>query len=123
MTDATPETLARGCAILEALAAIDSVGRASNPPFIARIEADLAEAGAASRRIDWEPGVTTNLLATLGPADRRGLVLSGHADAAPVDDQVWTADPFQPAQRVGRLYGRGTAEKGFSGFCWRRRRR
>ena len=55
-----------------------------------------------------------NLLATLGPRDQPGFVLSGHTDVVPVADQRWTSDPFALAKRDDRLHGRGTCDmKGF----------
>jgi acetylornithine deacetylase len=55
-----------------------------------------------------------NLFATLGPADRPGIVLSGHTDVVPVDGQPWTVAPFELTERDGKLYGRGTADmKGY----------
>jgi len=57
-----------------------------------------------------EDGTKANLYATVGPADRPGIMLSGHTDVVPVDGQEWTADPFAVVERGGRLYGRGTAD-------------
>jgi len=54
-----------------------------------------------------------NLLATLGHGPG-GLVLAGHADTVPYDDQGWHSDPLQLAERDGRYYGLGTTDmKGF----------
>lgn len=58
-----------------------------------------------------------NLFATIptksGQTDQ-GLILSGHTDVVPVNDQQWTTDPFTAVQKDGRMYGRGTADmKGF----------
>jgi acetylornithine deacetylase len=45
-----------------------------------------------------------------------GIVFSGHTDVVPVTGQSWTIEPFSPAVRDGRLYGRGSADmKGFIG--------
>ncbi|NOZ42252.1 MAG: acetylornithine deacetylase [Alphaproteobacteria bacterium] len=55
-----------------------------------------------------------NLLATIGPVDRPGIILSGHTDVVPVTGQDWSHDPFDMHQCGDRLYGRGTADmKGF----------
>jgi acetylornithine deacetylase len=55
-----------------------------------------------------------NLLASIGPEREGGVVLSGHTDVVPVDDQEWTSDPFELVEREGRLYGRGSSDmKGF----------
>jgi acetylornithine deacetylase len=59
-------------------------------------------------------GSKANLFATIGPADRPGVVLSGHTDVVPVDGQAWSSDPFAMVERNGALFGRGTADmKGF----------
>ena len=59
-------------------------------------------------------GAKANLYATIGPADRPGVMLSGHTDVVPVDGQAWTHPPFALTRRDGRLYGRGAADmKGF----------
>jgi len=50
-----------------------------------------------------------NLIATLGRG-AGGLVLSGHTDTVPYDDQGWDSDPFQLQERDGRLYGLGSAD-------------
>jgi len=50
-----------------------------------------------------------NLIATLGRGPG-GLVLSGHTDTVPYDDQGWDSDPFQLEERDGRLHGLGSAD-------------
>lgn len=58
-----------------------------------------------------------NLIATLGHGPG-GLVLSGHTDTVPYDDQGWDSDPFQLQERDGRLYGLGSADmKSFFGVA------
>ena len=55
-----------------------------------------------------------NVVASIGPTGTDGLVLSGHMDVVPTEDQPWSSDPFKLSSRDGRLYGRGTADmKGF----------
>lgn len=50
-----------------------------------------------------------NLVAMLGDGPG-GLVLSGHSDTVPFDADAWSSDPFELAERDGRLYGLGTAD-------------
>ena len=55
----------------------------------------------------------SNLIATLG-SGAGGIVLAGHTDTVPYDDQQWRQDPFQLCERDGRLYGLGICDmKGF----------
>lgn len=54
-----------------------------------------------------------NLIATRGSGPG-GLVLAGHTDTVPYDDDGWGGDPFRLEQRDGRFYGLGTSDmKGF----------
>ncbi|MFO8141755.1 MAG: acetylornithine deacetylase [Marinobacter sp.] len=54
-----------------------------------------------------------NLIATLGSGSG-GLVLSGHTDTVPFDDQRWHSDPFTLTEKNDRWYGLGTCDmKGF----------
>ncbi|MEN8131873.1 MAG: acetylornithine deacetylase [Pseudomonadota bacterium] len=50
-----------------------------------------------------------NLIATLGDADE-GLVLAGHTDTVPFDQQRWNFDPFRLTESENRLYGLGTSD-------------
>ena len=52
----------------------------------------------------------TNLWARRGTA-KPILCFAGHTDVVPTGPlDKWHTDPFQPTQREGRLYGRGTAD-------------
>lgn len=54
-----------------------------------------------------------NLVAALGRGPG-GLVLSGHSDTVPYDEHAWRSDPFELAERNGKLYGLGICDmKGF----------
>ena len=65
------------------------------------IGAFLEKHGVAFDIIWNEDGRKGNLWATIGPADRRGVILSGHSDVVSVDGQVWTSDPFTVRQVAG----------------------
>lgn len=55
----------------------------------------------------------SNLIASLGSGPE-GLVLSGHSDTVPFDENRWQSDPFCLTERDNRLHGLGTADmKGF----------
>lgn len=54
-----------------------------------------------------------NLIAAKGRGPG-GLVLSGHSDTVPFDQNAWTSDPFRLTERGGRLHGLGICDmKGF----------
>ncbi|MBM6551404.1 acetylornithine deacetylase [Marinomonas ostreistagni] len=54
-----------------------------------------------------------NLIATIGQG-AGGLVLSGHTDTVPYDQDRWHSDPFKLNERDNKLYGLGTCDmKGF----------
>ncbi|WP_309544614.1 acetylornithine deacetylase [Alkalilimnicola ehrlichii] len=57
------------------------------------------------------PGASdkANLIAVLGRGEG-GLVLAGHTDTVPYDEQGWRSDPFRLSERDGRLYGLGTSD-------------
>lgn len=100
--------------ILDRLIAFNTVSRDSNLDLIRWVQERLDSAGAATRLVPSEDGRKANLFATLGPADRPGVLLSGHSDVVPVEGQAWSSDPFRLARRDGKLFGRGTADmKGF----------
>lgn len=50
-----------------------------------------------------------NLLATRGSGPG-GLVLAGHTDTVPLDEALWSVNPFRLTERDGRLYGLGSTD-------------
>lgn len=50
-----------------------------------------------------------NLVASAGKGPD-GLVLSGHTDTVPFDENRWQSDPFKLIERDNRLYGLGTSD-------------
>src|SRR3546814_953051 len=104
--------------LLARLVGFDTTSHKSNLDLVAFVEEYLGRHGVSCTRIPDDDGAKTNLLATIGPADRPGVVLSGHTDVVPVTGQQWTSDPFALTERnvdgARRLYGRGAADmKGF----------
>ncbi|MFC1748395.1 acetylornithine deacetylase [Pseudomonadota bacterium] len=54
----------------------------------------------------------SNLIATLGEIkpNSQGLMLAGHTDTVPYDEQRWQQDPFKLVEKNQRLYGLGTSD-------------
>jgi acetylornithine deacetylase len=100
--------------ILARLVAFDTTSRNSNLALLDYVEDYLKRHGVASRRVSRSSEPKANLFATIGPDAAGGIILSGHTDCVPVDDQEWSSDPFVLTERDGRLFGRGAADmKGF----------
>lgn len=96
------------------LLAFDTQSFRSNLELTGFVQEHLAGLGVASRLVPDASGEKANLWAAVGPADRPGLVLSGHTDVVPVAGQAWNSDPFAPVVRDGKVFGRGAADmKGF----------
>lgn len=54
-----------------------------------------------------------NMIATLGSGEG-GLVLAGHTDTVPYDEDRWQSDPFKLLEQSQRFYGLGVTDmKGF----------
>lgn len=103
-------TVADTRAELARLIAFPTVSRDSNLKLIAYIQERLNEYGIESRLVHNEEGTKANLLATIGPMVEGGVVLSGHTDVVPIDDQDWHSDPFSLVEKDGKLFGRGTCD-------------
>ncbi|WP_425545395.1 acetylornithine deacetylase [Labrys sedimenti] len=96
------------------LVSFDTVSSRSNLALIDFVADYLAGHGVESIRLPNATGDKAALLATIGPTDRPGVVLSGHVDVVPVEGQAWTAPAFEARLEGERLYGRGTCDmKGF----------
>lgn len=107
-------TLAETRSILGDLIAFPTVSSESNLEMAGYIAERLTDAGARVEMIHNDTYTKANVFATLGPEEDGGIVLSGHTDVVPVEDQDWTSDPFEIREADGRLYGRGTCDmKGF----------
>jgi acetylornithine deacetylase len=97
-------------AMLETLVGMPTVSRDSNLALIEYVRGYLAAHGVVAHLVASDCGNKANLYASIGPAVAGGIVLSGHTDVVPVDQQAWSSDPFRIEERDGRLYGRGTAD-------------
>lgn len=101
-------------ALLDQLVAFRTVSQNSNLDLIHFVRDYLAGFGVASLLVPSADGTKASLLATIGPAQTAGVVLSGHTDVVPANSDGWQSDPFVLTRRDNRLYGRGTTDmKGF----------
>lgn len=96
--------------LIEKLVSFETVSRDSNLALIEFVENYLDDHGIASARVPSDDGRKSNLVASVGPEEAGGIVLSGHTDVVPVDGQDWHSDPFRVKTHDGRLYGRGTCD-------------
>ena len=97
--------------ILERLVGFPTVSRDSNLALIDFVRDFLQVRGIPSRLYADPSGRKANLYATIGPADRGGVLLSGHTDVVPVDGQSWSADPFMLVERSGRVQARAVCRR------------
>ena len=105
--------LAAAIELLDRLVAFDTTSSRSNLDLIDWVANYLGRSGIPCHRSSAGGG-KANLFATIGPADRGGVILSGHTDVVPVAGQEWHSDPFRLNERDGKLYARGSADmKGF----------
>lgn len=101
--------------MLARLVAFDTESSRSNLPLIDFAAGYLDAWGVPYVLSPNADGTKATLFATIGPADRGGVVLSGHTDVVPVAGQAWTGDPFVLREADGRLHGRGAVD--MKGFC------
>src|SRR5215203_4616441 len=106
--------------LLARLVAFDTTSRNSNAPladFLCGYLERLERPGVRIVRNPSADGLKTNVIAWIGPepeGDRRGLVLSGHMDVVPAEEEGWRSDPFSLADEGDRWVARGSCDmKGF----------
>jgi acetylornithine deacetylase len=104
--------------MLERLVAFDTESQKSNLPLIDFVEDYLRAWDVPCWRAPNPDGTKAAILATIGPPDRGGVVLSGHTDVVPVAGQAWTGDPFRLRVEDGKAIGRGAVDmKGFDALA------
>jgi acetylornithine deacetylase len=100
--------------MLAKLVSFDTTSVKTNLALIHWVQGYLEEYGVKSTLIHDETKNKANLHAVVGPADKPGVVLSGHTDVVPVEGQAWDSDPFVLREQNDLLYARGTCDmKGF----------
>lgn len=99
--------------ILAELVAIPSLPGTPNDAITGAICAYLDRPGVTLHRLPTPEG-RWNILASIGPTDVPGIMLSGHSDVVSAEGQLWSSDPFRLTTQGDRLVGRGTSDmKGF----------
>ncbi len=85
----------------------------SNRPIIDQLAEYFESLGFSNEIVPCASPGKFNLIATLGSGPG-GLVLAGHTDTVPYDDELWSADPFTVNEQDGKLLGLGITDmKGF----------
>jgi acetylornithine deacetylase len=100
--------------VLGDLIGFPTVTAYSNLDLIAYAQERLHEVGAVVTITRSPVEEKANLFATIGPEVDGGVILSGHTDVVPADEEAWTGAPFLAMRREQRIYGRGAVDmKGF----------
>src|SRR5205814_183329 len=115
LRDRVSEDMPRIRADLETLVRIPSISHPGHDP------SQLGRSAAATEKILREAGVKTQIVeiegvpAVLGrieaPAGAPTVLLYAHHDVQPTGArELWHSEPFEPIEKNGRLYGRGTSD-------------
>lgn len=95
---------------LRKLISYPTVSKDSNLPIINYIKNFLENYGISSHIIYNKENTKANIFATLGPLKKGGVILSGHTDVVPTEQQKWNTDPFTLTKKDNLYFGRGTAD-------------
>jgi acetylornithine deacetylase len=97
--------------LLSRLVAFDTVSHRSN---LALVDFLCEYSGATAERVPSPDGSKANLVLRFGPDEGEGLVLCGHMDVVPAEEEGWRSDPFRLREEEDRLFARGACDmKGF----------
>lgn len=75
--------------------------------LIERLDNSPVEFSVSTQTID--PG-RQNVVARVGDPSRGRLLLTGHIDTVPADEDQWSTDPYDLSLRDGRMIGRGVVD-------------
>ena len=101
---------------LEALVRIPSISHPGHDPSQLRRSADatakiLADAGCETRLLEIEGAPPAVLGRIAAPPGAPTVLLYAHHDVQPTGGRgLWQSEPFDPVEKNGRLYGRGTSD-------------
>jgi len=99
-------------ALLSRLVAFDTVSHRSNLALVDFLSEYAAPARA--ERVPSPDGTKANLVLRFGPDEGEGLILCGHMDVVPAEEEGWQSDPFRLKDEGERLFARGACDmKGF----------
>ena len=96
--------------MIQRLVGYDTTSRNPNLSLIEFVRDYLDGYGVESELVFSEDRGKANLYATIGPPEQGGIMLSGHTDVVPVDDQDWHTDPFDLVETGDKLFARGTCD-------------
>ena len=116
VADAVRRELPRARRDLEALVRLPTISadpaHADDVAQACRTVAELAtDAGAADVHVVSAGGAPAVIATWPAPPGAKTVLLYAHLDVQPTGPvEEWTSPPFEPAERDGRLYGRGAAD-------------
>ena len=85
----------------------------SNRPIIDHLAEQFESLGFSNEIIPCASPGKFNLIATLGSGPG-GMVLAGHTDTVPFDEELWSCDPFKVMEKDNKIFGLGITDmKGF----------
>jgi acetylornithine deacetylase/succinyl-diaminopimelate desuccinylase-like protein len=117
LAEAVRKEIPKARADLERLVRIPSVS--ADPEAAPAVQASAGESAALLRAagmdhvdvVAVDGGKPAVIASRPGPPGTPTVLLYAHHDVQPVGDtKLWDSDPFQPQERGGRLYGRGTSD-------------
>src|SRR2546428_390926 len=115
LRDRVNEDMSRIRAELEALVRIPSISHPGHDPSQLGRSAEatatiLRDAGCETKIVEIE-GVPAVIGHVAAPAGAPTVLLYAHHDVQPTGGRhLWHSDPFEPIEKNGRLYGRGTSD-------------